>query len=70
MSYPRTKLGLGLDTALSKRQKTLIIGVFTVLLVLLILFAFFGPPLLWIVFSIVIIAFWIGILCYVSSRKG
>ena len=70
MSYPRTKLGLGLDTALSKRQKTMIIGGFTVLIVLLILSVFFGPPLLWIVFSIVIIAFWIGILCYVSSRKG
>jgi hypothetical protein len=69
MSYPREPLGLGLDTALSRRQKTLILSVFAILLILLILSVFYGPPLLWLVFSFAIIAFWIGVLYYVSSKR-
>lgn len=70
MSYPRAKLGLGLDLALSKRQKAIVVGAFTVLLVLLILSVFFGPPLMWMVIAFIIIIFWVGLLCYVSSNRG
>lgn len=70
MGYQRETLGLGLDLALSKRQKTLILGTFFVLLLLLILAVFYGPPLIWMVFAFLIIILWVSVLCYVSSRRG
>ncbi len=69
MEYYGAEIGLQLNLVLSRRQKILFIVVAIVLLVLLVLSIYYGPPWLWIYIAIIMILFWIALVCYVSTGK-